>query len=47
MKNLKKLNKQELKSVYGGAPVIYCIRCERLNYTYCSEAHIVQCPDAI
>ncbi|REC67975.1 protein with bacteriocin-type signal sequence [Chryseobacterium flavum] len=44
MKNLKKLNKSQLKSVYGGAPKIYCVYCERLNKTVCSEAQISQCP---
>jgi bacteriocin-like protein len=44
MKNLKKLNKEELKTVYGGSPKIYCVFCERLNKTVCSEAQISQCP---
>ncbi|WP_294277647.1 bacteriocin [uncultured Chryseobacterium sp.] len=44
MKNLKKLNKEQLKSVYGGEPKKYCVFCERLNKLVCSEAHIVQCP---
>ncbi|SHL68699.1 bacteriocin-like protein [Chryseobacterium polytrichastri] len=44
MKNLKKLNKAELKSVYGGQPKKYCVYCERLNQTVCSEVPIAQCP---
>ncbi|WP_449386651.1 bacteriocin-like protein [Chryseobacterium antibioticum] len=32
MKNLKKLTKTDLKSVYGGEPKKYCVYCERINY---------------
>ncbi len=44
MKNLKKLSKTDLKSVYGGQPKKYCVYCERLNKTVCSEVPIAQCP---
>ncbi|WP_081411615.1 bacteriocin-like protein [Chryseobacterium gregarium] len=44
MKNLKKLNRTDLESVYGGQPKQYCVYCERLNKTVCSTVPIGTCP---
>ncbi|WP_084681418.1 bacteriocin-like protein [Chryseobacterium soli] len=44
MKNLTKLSKTALKSVYGGQPKKYCVYCERINQVVCSEVPIGQCP---
>ncbi|UOU97414.1 bacteriocin [Chryseobacterium daecheongense] len=44
MKNLKKLTKEDLKKVSGGAPKKYCVYCEWMNAVVCSEIPISQCP---
>ncbi|WP_431609833.1 bacteriocin-like protein [Chryseobacterium sp. 'Rf worker isolate 10'] len=44
MKNVKKLTKSDLKSVYGGEPKKYCTFCEWANKVICSDVPIVQCP---
>ncbi|MDV7696100.1 protein with bacteriocin-type signal sequence [Chryseobacterium soli] len=44
MKNVTKLSKTALKSVYGGQPKKYCVYCERINQVVCSEVPIGQCP---
>ncbi|WP_419870734.1 bacteriocin-like protein [Chryseobacterium sp. CT-SW4] len=44
MKNLKKLTHHELKTINGGVNPKYCVYCERLNKTVCSDIPIAQCP---
>nr|WP_228403414.1 bacteriocin [Chryseobacterium sp. RU37D] len=40
---MKKLTKNELKAVNGGAPQKYCVYYEWINDVVCSKVPIFQC----